>query len=251
MGFLNPNNWFAGQNDPTAASNMNVGKAVAPGDLAYQGVNPGSGQNSLDQYTRSLANLMGKSGQQILGGAQGYIDQGTNTVNQGLGTVGGGLGSTNASANYYQNLLSGNPAAMAQAIQPTANGIRAQYQGARNQLNTYAPMGGGRSNLMAQLPFQSAGAISNALAQVQPQAAQQLGSLGLGIGNLGLGIGGLGLNQQQFGAGQQQIGGNLLNSTLQNLLTGRGQDMAETGQNKALGGQLSGQVASLMPQFKF
>jgi len=211
MGFLNPNNWFAGQNDPTAATNMNGGKAVAPGQLAYQGVNTGSGQNSLEQYLRSLTNMGGQTAQ--------------NMLQTGMGTTASGIAATQGPMDYYSRLLSGNPAAMSQAIQPEAGAIRQQFGQLRNQSDQFAPMGGGRSSMMASLPFQQQGAIGNLLASVRPQAASQLGSLGLGIGGLGL--------------GQQQLGSGMLSSVLQALYGGRGQDIEETGQNKNLAGVMS------------
>jgi len=210
MGFLNPNNWFAGQNDPTAATNMNGGQPVAPGQLAYQGVTPGSGQNSLEQYIRSLTNSTGQQGNNILNNAQGYINTGTGGVNQSMG--------------YWGDILSGNKAQMAQALSPELQASNAQFQNSRNALNTFAPMGGGRASAMGQLPFQQAQTNANIIASLRPQAAQQLGQLGMG--------------QQNFGMGQQGVGTSLLGLTLQSLLGQRGQDVTETGQNKALGGQL-------------
>jgi len=214
MSFLNPNNWFAGQNDPTAATNMNGGQPVSPGQLAYQGVTPGSGQNSLEQYLRSLTNYSGQQGQNILNNAQGYINTGTGGVNQSMG--------------YWGDILSGNKAQMAQALSPELQASNAQFQNSRNALNTFAPMGGGRASAMGQLPFQQAQTNANIIASLRPQAAQQLGQLGMG--------------QQNFGMGQQGIGSNLLQMTLNNLLGGRGQDVEETGQNKNLASNMAGDL---------
>jgi hypothetical protein len=202
MGFLNPNNWFAGQNDPTAATNMNGGQAVAPGQLAYQGVTPGSGQNSLEQYLRSLTNYGGQQ-------SQGLMNSGTQGVNQSMG--------------YWGDILSGNKAQIAQALSPELQASNKQYQGARSAVNTFAPMGGGRASLMANIPFQQANTNAGIIASLRPQAAQQLGTLGLG---------------------QQNLGGNLLNMTLQSLLQGRGQDVNETGQNKQLAGTMSSDLTA-------
>ncbi len=79
--------------------------------------------------------------------------------------------------------------------------------------------------MMGQLPFQQAQTNANIIASLRPQAAQQMGMLGMG--------------QQNFGMGQQGVGNNLLALTLNSLLGGRGQDVQESGQNKQLAGDLA------------
>lgn len=203
MGFLNPNNWFSGSNDPTAYTNMNGGGTVAPGQLAYQGVGSGFGQNSLDQYLRSLQNYGGQSGQGLMNTGGGYVGK---------------------SGDYWSNILSGNPSAIAQAMAPTINSANAAYKSATNTVDKFAPMGGGRSSTLANAPYAHAGAISNIIAQAQPLAAQNLASLG---------------------TTEQSLGIQQLAQVLQSLLEGRGQDVTETGQNKALAGNLGSSAMNL------
>lgn len=136
-------------------------------------------------------------------------------------------GALNPALNYWTNILSGNRNAATYAMQPEINTANQQFANARNQVSTYAPMGGGRSAIMAQLPFQQSSLISNIITQARPQAAQNLAQTGLGIGNLGSQLYGTasnagnsllnyGLAQRQqaynFGSGTAQGVGNLLNS---------------------------------------
>lgn len=152
--------------------------------------------NSMTQYLRSMNNWSGNSGQNVF-----------NTGGQMAGQSG----------DYWSKIVSGNPAAIAQAMAPTINATNASYKQQQDQVNQFAPMGGGRANQMAQLPFQRAGAISNIIAQAQPFAAQQLGALGT--------------TEQQTGLAQLQ-------QALQSLLTMRGQDVTEHGQAMGLAGTL-------------
>ena len=152
--------------------------------------------NSLTQYLRSLTNYGGNTGSSLLSS---------------------GTGMTGQAADYWSGILSGNPTALASAMQPEITAASQQYNAARQQANTFAPSGGGRSSLMAQLPFQQAGTVSNIIAQARPQAAQQLANLGLGTAGLG---------------------GNLLGLTLNSILGERGQDMQQ--QNANMGFLTSG-----------
>lgn len=152
--------------------------------------------NSLTQYLRSLTNYGGNAGQSLLSS---------------------GTGMTGQAADYYSGILSGNPTALASAMQPEITATSNQYNGARQQANTFAPMGGGRSSLMASLPFQQAGTVSNIIAQARPMAAAALGNLGLGTSGLG---------------------SNLLSTTLNSILGERGQDMNQ--QNANMGFLTSG-----------
>ena len=202
---------FGGENDPTAFTATNGGKAVQPGQLAYQGVMPDKGQNSLDQYIRSLSNYGGQQ-------SQSFIDQGTNTYKTGQGY-------TAAPASYYSSILSGNPAAVSGALSPEISQLSSGFSQARKQLDQFGPMGGGRSAQMAQLPFQQQGAITNLISGARNNAAGALA--------------GLGVQEQQLGLSGQSMGAQLLNAILGQMNDGRGQDVTEQGQNKAMAADLA------------
>ncbi len=123
---------------------------------------------------------------------------------------------------YYQNILQ-NPTSAAQAIGPQVSALQSGYQGARNQLDQFAPMGGGRSSTLANAPYALAGGVANLLAQARNQAAQTLPGIGSAQGGLGTGLMGIAGNAgnsqvnagttQQLLANQagQQLGGGLYN----------------------------------------
>lgn len=118
-----------------------------------------------------------------------------------------------AATNYYTALLNGGPAAQ-NAVAPSAMNIRNVYGGNENTLKNFMPAGGERNLALQQNQLAKTGSIANLYANVQPQAAQSLASLGGMQGQLGQGYGGLanqGLGSLiQYQSGQNQAKGQAL-----------------------------------------
>ena len=126
-----------------------------------------------------------------LQGAQGSASQ--------LGRVGGqltqqGQDYQRAPGQYFQTLLSGNRAAMSQAVAgPTAQ-ITGNYRGAERNLNQQGIRGASRDQAAADLNRQRVSQIAGLTTGMQPYAAEQLAKLGgeniqSGIGALATGGG--------------------------------------------------------------
>jgi hypothetical protein len=122
-----------------------------------------------------------------LGGAQGAAGQ--------MGQLGGSLARQGQNyladpAAYYQTLLGGNRAAMAQAVAgPTAQ-LTGVYRGAERNLNQQGIRGAARDLAATDLNRDRASKIAGLTTGVQPYAAEQLASLGnnaLGQGTAMLG----------------------------------------------------------------
>lgn len=154
--------------------------------------------NDLTAYQRSLTNNVGTAGQSLL-------TQGTGQVGQAL--------------NYWSPILSGNRAEMTAALAPEINTINSGYNQQKSQLDMFAPRGGGRANMLQQLPFNQTRDISNLFAGIRPQAANAV----TGIGQ-----------------SQQQTGSNLFSQALQAVLAKLGQNVTQGGQAMGLAGQLGG-----------
>lgn len=135
---------------------------------------------------------------------------------------------------YYAKLLSGDRAAMTQAIAPEAQAIGSNYATAARTAQTTMPRGGYASTTMANLPFMQANSINTLLQQLRPQAAAAMGNLALGAGQLGTSAGGnmlnaLGLSNQ---AGQGVLGtGTQQQGNLMNYQMGQQQNQYQFGQN--------------------
>jgi hypothetical protein len=157
-----------------------------------------------------LGNLFG-------GGPSNDQKQSNNLLNSaaqtGLNTGGQYLTSSQqnfaAPSTYYQSILSGNPAAVAGAVAPEVNQLNQGYANARRQVDQYAPLGGGRSSQITQMPFQQQGAITNLIAKARENAAQ-------GLTGIGSAEGGIGSNLIGTGAQAANAFGN--QATEQNLL---------------------------------
>lgn len=228
--------------------------------------------DSLTQYLRSLFNLGSNQYQGLMAGGTQGVGQAMDMSRQAAGALGpaaqtfGGLLPAAGQAmgaygqmaqglapalNYYQGIMAGGPDAM-MALSPEIQQTRNSFQAAKNQLATTGPMGGGRASAMAQMPYQQGAALSNLYATARPAAAQALSSLGTaGAGGLaGLGLGGAqGLSQigqfglgtlGQLGLGEQGMGRDILGLILSGQLQRRGQNVTESGQNKALAGDIIG-----------
>lgn len=143
----------------------------------------------------NLSDLLGVETQ----GAQ----QGLKSAQPALLASRGALGTAQ---NFLQSLVGGGRTSAMQAAAPEVNTILSQYDTAKKSLSQFAPRGGGTNAQLANLPFQESGAVTNLLAGERSQAAQALGSLGLGEGQLGSS-----LLPRDTGAGST-----LLNYALQN-----------------------------------
>lgn len=85
----------------------------------------------------------------------------------------------------FKRLLSGDQSAVAQAIGPHAGTIIGQFESARRAASENAPRGGGRNQMIAQAPFQKAGAVSDLVQKTIPTAAEGLLRAGQIEGDIG------------------------------------------------------------------
>ena len=128
-----------------------------------------------------------------------------------------GMDSMRGAGDYWSRILKGGPDATL-ALSPEIRGIHGMFSGIRNQAGNFGPMGGGRANILAQLPYQEAGKLSDLFATARPAAASGLAGLGgsalSGAGSL-QGILGGELERSKMGAQQ----GGLLGGGIFNILT--------------------------------
>ena len=144
------------------------------------------------------AQLAPRQAQQLFGQGQQLTGKGMNLLDRAQGAAGG-------AQSYFQQLLSGSPAATTSALAPDISRIRDTSQQALQSTSTLAPRGGGRSGTLFNLPFQQQAQTSGLYNMVRPMAARGLLDVGGLFGNLGLGTAGVGL-------GAAGVGTNLLNA---------------------------------------
>lgn len=172
-----------------------TGQPAPPGTLAYQQVQ--GWQNSLNQYERSIQNLLGKSGQEILGKGGSLLDSGTATLGPSI--------------DYWKGILSGNKADIASAAEPELTATSNQFQSQRRVLDQYTPMGGGRSQSLAASRSAEAQTKAGIISKTRAAAAPELAQAGIA--------------EQGVGLGEQQLGLDQLSKVLTSLIQRAGIDI--------------------------
>lgn len=171
--------------------------------------------------------------QQALTGAQGAAGllgrYGGQLFGAGQQTLGQGVGQLGTAGNYWDTLLRGSRAAMAQATAGPRAALTEQYRGAERGLERSGLRGAVKDLASANLSRQRAGQIAGLTTGVQPAAAQGLADIGSQLGNLGL-------NTTQLGLGSTEAGANiwqrLLGAGFENRKYGRAEGAAA---NKNIG----------------
>lgn len=161
------------------------------------------GQDSLTTYLRSATNLTGQQGSQAFTTGQGTAATGTDALNNVL--------------NYYTRLMNGSSGEII-ANSPETQSVLQQYDAARNSMATLNPRGGMRASQGANLKFNELGQLGNLVQKTRQNAAQGAQQTAGEIANTGL---------QESELGEQDLA-----TTLQALLSRRGQNVTSSGQNK-------------------
>lgn len=128
-----------------------------------------SRKSALERTPEELAALRGGQG-----AATGLADQGRMLT-------GAGMPYATGAGNYWQTLLSGNRAAMAQATAGPRAALTDQYRGAERGLERSGLRGGVRDLASAELSRDRAGKIAGLTTGVQPAAAENLAGLGTAL----------------------------------------------------------------------
>jgi hypothetical protein len=91
-----------------------------------------------------------------------------------------------AASKWYNDILSGDPTKMAEAVAPETSAIQGQAQQAKNQTAQFSPRSGGTAAAMANLDAGTRAQIIKLLGGLQGGAAGSLAGIGENEQNLGL-----------------------------------------------------------------
>lgn len=137
-----------------------------------------------------------------------------------------GLTNIAPAAKYYQDLLSGDPSRIAEAVGPTSDILKGQGQASSQQLAATAPMGGEANAAQFANSQNTYNQMARLYAGVQPAAAQALGQLGSSeLGVAAPNVGSAAKTFQNTAAAQNQKGGQLgtaAGTGIYNAKNGRG-----------------------------
>lgn len=133
---------------------------------------------------------------------------------------------------YWRTLLEGDRSELMGLLGPEISRISDQYDAAKRSITEFAPRGGGKANLLAQLPTMKARDVGQFMLEARPRAAEALER----IGTTQTGLGGQLLGQ----AGQTEA------SILQALLGIGNLDLLRRGQNLQLYGDIGQSVGQIL-----
>ena len=163
------------------------------------------------------------------------LRQGTNTAGAqatSLGNMSQGL--LAPASQYWMNILSGNPSQTTAALAPDISRIRGGESSVLNSASTLAPRGAGRGTTLFGAPLQAETQTQGLFNQMRPQAAQQVGNLGVQTG--GLSLQALGQQLQALLARRGQNVQQDINGPLGTFLKGLGSEGAKGAGQVIFGG---------------
>ena len=115
----------------------------------------------------------------LFGGSNSTLNENIPAFQKAAGfDTGIGEGDVTAASKYWNDILSGDPTKMAQAVAPETAAIQGQAQQAKNQTAQFSPRSGGTAAAIAGLDANSRAQIIKLLGGLQSGAAGSLGSLG-------------------------------------------------------------------------
>ncbi len=165
----------------------------------------------IDQYDPYAPPLLDKAGEGIDRG-RFYLDEAGETARGVPGLIGaaGGQfdraeGAVGPSLDYYASVLKGGAATM-EAIAPEVGALQAGAQQTRAAAGQFAPRGGGRAGLLANLPFQVQQGTTNLLSQARREAAAALPEVAQVLTQIGYGRASLADLQTNLSDLQRRIG---------------------------------------------
>jgi hypothetical protein len=123
----------------------------------------------------------------LFGGSSPTLNQNIPAFQQAAGfDTGVGESDTTAASKWYNDILSGDPTKMAQAVAPETSAIQGQTQQAKNQTAQFAPRSGGTAAAIAGLDANTRAQIIKLLGGLQSGSASSLASIGQNEQSMGL-----------------------------------------------------------------
>jgi hypothetical protein len=115
----------------------------------------------------------------LFGGSNSTLNQNIPAFQQEAGfATGVGNSDVTAASKWYNDILSGDPTKMAEAVAPETSAIQGEAQQAKNQTAQFVPRSGGTASAMAGLDANTRSQIIKLLGGLQSTSAGALGSLG-------------------------------------------------------------------------
>lgn len=132
-------------------------------------------------------------------------DTGKQQYDTGKGNTAQGMSDLNAPTSYFRKLLSGDPNELMSALNPELDNISTQFNQVRRMISDQ-PRGGGKTSVLASMPAQQIGAISNLYSGARRGAANSLTDIAGREAQTGLAQTGMGIQNMGEASGIAQQG---------------------------------------------
>lgn len=163
----------------------------------------------------------------LFGGSNPTLNANIPAFQQEAGfATGVGNSDVTAASKWYNDILSGDPTKMAEAVAPETSAIQGEAQQAKNQTAQFAPRSGGTAAAMAGMDANTRAQIIKLLGGLQSGAAGSLGSLGTTEQGVALS------NRQAADQASQEQMENWQNSILGRGITGAASSLESFGLGK-------------------
>lgn len=207
------------------------------------------GDNSITKFIRSIEGLTGTAGQSTFDTGQKQLGSGQQLLGGGGKTFNQGVSSMAPALDYLTRLVKGDSADTDQALQPQVDAIKGSFDQARKLIATQG-RGGGKSELLAEAPFEEAKTIANTKSSARTAAVSQLSQLSNQLAQLGLSQESVGLGQEGVALGESGLGAQLLGESAGIASTTRGQDFSQQAALQNMLGNLGSGIAGLISPIK-
>lgn len=166
-------------------------------------------------------------------------DTGKQQYDTGKGNTAQGMSDLNAPTSYFRKLLSGDPNELMSALNPELDNISTQFNQVRRMISDQ-PRGGGKTSVLASMPAQQIGAISNLYSGARRGAANSLVGIAGQEAQTGLAQTGMGMQNISQAPGIAQQGHTAdYNNSWQKFFSDLAKDTIK-GAAKGAGGALMG-----------
>jgi hypothetical protein len=152
----------------------------------------------------------------------------------GTENITGATQNLNQAAAYDTGILSGNRSTILSTEAPEIGSVLAQYDGARKAAAQLQPRGGGRSQILNELPYKEAGDVNKLIESARPEAAKNLSAVAG--------------QQAALGTSEQQLASSDVQNSLDFLLGKAGVQLNWAEFNTAQGAQQGEQMGKAAAQ---
>lgn len=129
------------------------------------------------------------------------FQEGNQNIEAGANQLGSASGMAQQAGQQYQEAANGSMEDLQKMYNPQISTVMSQYDNAAKQAATMGPRGGGRTGVMAELPFKKAAAAGGIISNARAAAPAGMANVAATEGGIGQALGALGTSETNAGLG--------------------------------------------------